>query len=217
MSEEGPGATGIALQFDDAAQRSSAAKLGMWTFLATEVLFFGVLFVSYMAGRVMHLDAFKQASKHTDVVLGTIETCVLLSSSFTMALAARAVELGTVRPARRLLGLTAMLGLAFLGIHAKEYIDEFGEHLVPGLGFEFPGSESTGAELFFLLYYITTGFHGLHVTIGIAVIAGVALRIGRPGAEVVRRDVAETAALYWHLVDIVWVWVFPLFYLVSRV
>ena len=138
--------TGVALQFDDPRQRREAASLGMWAFLATEILFFGVLFACYAVSRVRYPDAFAAAGRHTDVLLGTVETAVLMISSFTMALAVRSVRLGGRASAVALLVATLLLGVAFLGIHGVEYYHEYDEHLVPTLDFAFEGADPRHAD-----------------------------------------------------------------------
>jgi cytochrome c oxidase subunit 3 len=203
-------------QYDDAGQQRIAATLGMWVFLATEVLFFGVLFASYTILRVLYPDGFSAASRHTDMVLGTAETAVLLTSSCLIALAVRAVKLDQNRLAAGLLAGTAGLGLAFLVMHGFEYHKEYTEHLIPGVDFMQRGRNAHAVELFFCLYYCITGFHSLHVAIGVAVILVLAVRVAHGSFGSRRYTTPELAALYWHLVDIVWIFVYPLIYLVGR-
>ena len=203
-------------QFDDAVQQREAATLGMWVFLATEILFFGVLFASYAVCRVLHAQGFAAASRRTDMVLGTIETAVLLTSSSLIALAVRSLRLGERAAAVALLAGTAGLGSAFLVMHGFEYHKEYTEHLVPGVNFAQPGALAHAEELFFCLYYFITGFHSLHVAIGVGAIAVLAVRIARGAFGPERYTTLELTALYWHLVDIVWIFVYPLVYLVGR-
>jgi cytochrome c oxidase subunit 3 len=202
--------------FADAAQQVEAAKLGMWAFLATEIVLFGALFCAYSFYRFLFPAGFALASKHTDVVLGTIETCVLLTSSLTMALAIRAMRLAQRRAAVVFLVATVVFGLAFLGIHATEYLHEWHEHLVPGRSFEESLRGVGGTEMFFTLYYVMTGLHGLHVTIGVGVLAVLAVLAQRGKFSPDYLTPLELGGLYWHLVDIVWIFLYPLFYLVSR-
>jgi cytochrome c oxidase subunit III len=206
----------LAEPFDDPVQQREAATLGMWVFLATEILFFGVLFASYTICRVLYPDGFAAASRHTDMLLGTIETAVLLTSSSLIALGVRAIKLDERRSAFALLLGTAALGLSFLVMHGFEYYREYTEHLVPGIDFLQPGVHARAIELFFCLYYFITGFHSLHVLIGVIVIAVLAARVARGGFGPQRYTTPELAALYWHLVDIVWIFVYPLIYLVGR-
>jgi cytochrome c oxidase subunit 3 len=203
-------------QFDDADQQREAATLGMWVFIATEILFFGVLFASYTVFRILHPQGFAVASRHTDMVLGTIETAALLISSSLIALGVRAVQLGQRRVAACLMAGTAILGLAFLTMHGFEYYKEYTEHLVPGVDFVQPGPHAHAVELFFFLYYCLTGFHSLHVAIGVSLILVLTARVWRGTYGPQRYTTPELTALYWHLVDIVWIFVYPLIYLVGR-
>ena len=206
----------IAEQFDDAAQQRDAATLGMWAFLATEVLFFGVLFAAYTVCRVLWPDAFASASRHTDLTLGGIETAVLLTSSFTVALAVRDIQLGGRRMAAALLCGTALLGSVFLAIHGLEYYDDYKAAVIPGIRYEEIGGFAAQERLFFFLYYVTTGFHGLHVAIGVVLLLTMAIRTRRAEFGPDYHTPLEVTALYWHLVDIVWIFVFPLSYQVGR-
>jgi cytochrome c oxidase subunit III len=203
-------------QFDDAVQQREAATLGMWVFLSTEILFFGVLFASYTVCRALYEEGFAAGSRLTDMLLGSVETAVLLISSCLIALAVRAVKLGQRRTAALLLGGTAALGLTFLVTHGFEYHHEYLEHLVPGLDFSRPEPLAHAIELFFCLYYFITGFHSLHVAIGVTVILVLARRVMRGVYGPERFTTVELAALYWHLVDIVWIFVYPMMYLVER-
>lgn len=203
-------------QYDDPGQQREAATLGMWLFLATEVLFFGVLFAGYTVCRVLHPQGFAVASRHTDMLLGTIETAVLLISSSLIALAVRAMKLNQ-RPAAALLLLgTAGLGAGFLVMHGFEYFREYTEHLVPGIDFAQHDVHARAIELFFCLYYFITGFHSLHVLIGVIIITVLGARVARGAFGPQRYTTLELTALYWHLVDIVWIFVYPLVYLVGR-
>lgn len=206
----------VAHQFEDAEQQRDAATLGMWLFLATEILFFGALFLSYMVYRIHNPEVFRLASEHTLVVVGTTNTAVLLFSSFTMVLAVRAAELKQRLPLALFLSVTALLGLTFLGVKAFEYAHEIHEGLFPGSHFRFTEADPSRARMFFYLYFLMTGVHALHVTIGIIVLGTFALR-----ALITRRlermaTAVDLLGLYWHFVDIVWVFLFPLIYLVGR-
>jgi cytochrome c oxidase subunit 3 len=205
----------LAHQFDDAAQQRAAADTGMWVFIAGEILFFGVLFFAYAATRIHFPEAFAAAGRRTDVVLGTVNTALLLTSSFTMALAVHAAELRRGKSVALLLGATFTLGALFLGIKFLEYSHDYQQHLVPALNFSFAGAQSRGAELFFYLYFVMTGFHALHLTVGMCIVAALALKVW---SRSFRRYLTALAlvALYWHLVDIVWIFLYPLLYLVGR-
>jgi cytochrome c oxidase subunit III len=207
-------------QFDDVLQQTRAATIGMWVFLASEVLFFGALMFGYTVSRLEYPAAFAAASRRTDVVLGSINTAVLLTSSFGMALAVDACRRGQRRRGALCLVVTAALGALFLGIKGTEYVHDFQQHLLPGPSFRFPAAAADagiadGAQLFFYLYFVMTGLHAVHLTIGIAAVLLVAAGLGlsRPAVNV---NTVETTGLYWHLVDIVWIFLYPLLYLVSR-
>jgi cytochrome c oxidase subunit 3 len=206
-------ATHVAHHFDDAEQQYDAASLGMWLFLATEVLFFGGLFAGYALYRFWYPEAFHIGSHHLDLVLGTINTGVLLASSLTMALAVRAAQTNDNPSAARFLGWTILLGSVFLGVKAYEYYHKFVEHLVPGAHFQLP-ADPPQVELFFSFYFARTGLHATHMVIGVVILAVllVAARRGKFSADCFTP--VEMTGLYWHFVDIVWVFLFPLLYLI---
>ena len=203
-------------QFDDAAQQYEASALGMWVFLVTEIMFFGGVFTAYVAYRSAYPGAFGHASEHLDLTLGAINTAVLIASSLTMALAVHASQLGKRSVLLTFLPLTMILGAVFLGIKAVEYADKFHHHLVPGAHFAFAGPDARQAEIFFSLYFAMTGLHALHMVIGLGVLAVLVLqaRKGRFGTGY--HTPIEIAGLYWHFVDIVWIFLFPLLYLIER-
>jgi cytochrome c oxidase subunit 3 len=207
--------TAVAHQFEDLEQQHEANLLGMWAFLATEVLFFGGLFTVYMVYRTAYPLVFAEASHHLDVVLGTINTWVLLTSSLTAALAVHYAQLQRRHEPARLLLLTLALGLVFLVIKGLEYYHKYEEHLIPGRSFQWPGAESGPAQLFFGLYFVMTGLHALHMVIGIGVAAVMAWLAWR-GHYLADYMPVELFGLYWHFVDIVWIFLFPLLYLISR-
>jgi cytochrome c oxidase subunit 3 len=203
-------------QFDDAEQQREAATLGMWSFIATEILFFGVLFAGYTLCRVRFPQAFAVASRHTDMLLGSLETAALLLSSCAVALAVREVQLGGRRIGTWLVLATAALGIAFLVMHGFEYVAEYREGLIPAIRYTQTGPLAAPMQLFFCLYYFITGFHGLHVLIGVVVLILMARRTHRGDFDQDYYTPLELSALYWHLVDVVWIFVFPLMYLVGR-
>src|SRR5262249_8453958 len=201
-----------------AIENREMATLGMWVFLASEVMFFGALFLGYSVYRSLYSAAFAEASRHLNVALGSVNTAVLLCSSVTMALAVHEAQVGK---RGRLLGfllLTMGLGFVFLGIKGLEYYQEYREHLMPlfSLPFVYEGSAPVQrAELFFHLYFIMTGLHALHLTIGILVVGLVAFLASRGHYSPERYSTVELAGLYWHFVDLVWIFVFPLLYLIK--
>jgi cytochrome c oxidase subunit 3 len=190
----------------------------MWVFLATEVMFFGGLFLAYVVYRTWYPDAFAASSHHLDVQLGAINTAVLIMSSLTMALAVHAAQIGNRRGILMFLFWTIVLGGVFLGIKAVEYSDKFEHHLIPGSMFMWdgPGNLARPAQIFYSLYFAMTGMHALHMVIGVGlmlVMMWMAYR-GRFSAEYY--SPIEIAGLYWHFVDIVWIFLFPLLYLIGR-
>jgi cytochrome c oxidase subunit 3 len=206
----------VAEQFRDAQQQMQTRRFGLWLFLANEILFFGTAIIGYAYACAHHPLGFAEASRRTDIGLGSAETAILIVSAGTMSYAVQALRTGARRMAIVLMYFTALLGLVFLVLHGKEYIDEFGEHLVPGSP-AFPFSNpANGSALFFYSYYALTAFHGLHVAVGILLLVWFAARIQQErGLDRWLPPVALTA-IYWHFVDLVWLFLFPLIYLVSR-
>jgi cytochrome c oxidase subunit 3 len=209
-------ATTLAHQFDDIEQQHESGSLGMWIFLATEVLFFGGMFLGYAVYRATYSTAFAEASRHLDILLGGINTAVLLCSSLTMALAVHAAQLGGRRTVVLFLVLTIVLASIFLGIKILEYYHKYEEHLIPGSNFLFSGPNGTHAQLFFSFYFVMTGMHALHMVIGIGVMLVMILLTLRGRFSPKYYFPVEMTGLYWHFVDIVWVFLFPLLYLVDR-
>ena len=204
-------------QYESAGHRSETAALGMWVFLATELMFFGPLFFGYAYGRLHFPEGFAAASRHTDVALGTINTAILLTSSLLVALAVHASRAGAMRLAARLLFLTVVLGICFLAVKGIEYRHEWQEHLFPGAGFAFPEqAHAEAARLFYFLYFGTTALHALHLAIGIALVGMFAVGTALGAQRFARAERIEVAALYWHFVDVVWIFLYPILYLVGR-
>ena len=221
-------APAVAHHFETARQQREAAELGMWLFLATEFMFFGGLFLAYFIFRGWYWPQFVAGSQTMDVTLGTVNTAALLTSSLTMALAVHAAGRGERRRLVAMLAVTAVLGLVFLGIKAFEYHHKYEHGLMPFLdasqshsdashrGMDLvPSGERTGLVAFLNLYFLMTGLHAFHMVIGIAaliiLIAG-ALRGWFLGP---RSIVVHNVGLYWHFVDLVWVYLFPFFYLIA--
>jgi cytochrome c oxidase subunit III len=209
-------AAALAHQFDDSEQQYEASALGMWVFLVTEIMFFGGVFTAYVAYRSLYPQAFGHASNHLDLTLGTINTAVLITSSLTMALAIHAAQGGHTRRLVAFLVLTLLLGTTFLGIKAVEYAHKFEDGLVPGPAFTYNGPDAPHAQIFFSLYFAMTGLHALHMVIGIGILTVliVMARRGRFGPGYYTP--VEMSGLYWHFVDIVWIFLFPLLYLINR-
>jgi cytochrome c oxidase subunit 3 len=205
---------GLAEQFDDLHQQKQAATYGMWTFLATEILFFGGLFLGYIVYRHAYAQAFAEASKHTIVLFGAVNTAILLTSSFSMALAVRAAQVGDNRALVRNLLITIFLACCFLGVKGLEYYQDIQENLWPGPHFnkELPAQ----AQIFWFLYWAMTGLHALHVTVGVGILSVITWMAGRRMFSAEYHNPVEISGLYWHFVDIVWIYLFPLLYLINR-
>ena len=208
--------TALAHHFDNLEQQREAATLGMWAFLVTEILFFGGLFTVYMVYRAWYPDAFAAASHELIIWAGTTNTAVLITSSLTMALAVHAAQTGNRRLLILLLIATVSLGCVFLGIKAFEYYTEWIEHHVPGLNYDFEPAYYRNAQIFFSLYFVMTGLHALHMIIGIGIMIFMLWWSIRGVITVEYSNPIEIAGLYWHFVDIVWIFLFPLLYLIGR-
>jgi cytochrome c oxidase subunit III len=206
----------LAHHFDSLAQQAEASTLGMWVFLVTEVLFFGGMFLAYLVYRSMYPEAFIAGSHELDVLLGTINTAVLITSSLTMALAVHAAQTGHRRTLMILLVATMVLGAVFLGIKSVEYYHKFEEHHIPGPSFQFEEHLLKHAQLFFSLYFIMTGLHALHMIIGLGVMTWMLWWSWRGIITADYYSPIEISGLYWHFVDIVWIFLFPLLYLLGR-
>ncbi len=206
----------VAHQFDSLTQQKEAVSLGMWIFLVTEVMFFGGMFLGYTLYRTMYPGAFHDGSHHLDIMLGGINTVVLIGSSLTMAFAVFAAKLRRKEMLIIFLMLTILLGAVFLGIKAVEYSHKFHEGHVPGPSFAYEHFHSKEVSIFYSFYFAMTGMHALHMVIGMIIMlimipfawAGRLTR-GNEGP-------VESLGLYWHFVDIVWIFLFPLLYLIGR-
>jgi cytochrome c oxidase subunit III len=208
--------TSPALQFADLRQQQDAAELGMWVFIATEVLFFGGLILAYWVYRMDDPAGFAVAAAHTKIVIGTINTAILLTSSFAVAWAVTAARLAAGRVAAVLLGAAALLGLVFLALKAWEYRLEYDEHLLPGFGFAFAAAHARAALHFFSIYIVATGLHAVHVAIGIVVLGVIAWRASQNAYSERYYAAVIVGGLYWHFVDVVWIFLFALIYLPGR-
>ena len=231
------------MQFENIRQQNDAYGTGMWVFLATEVMFFGGLFLIYTIARLRDPQAFADAHHHLNVLLGAINTFVLLTSSLFMALCVRAAQLKSRRGQVLWMSLTMACALTFLVIKGFEWGHKFEEHLVPGPGFEYAGHvvhepglamhpwgeafhgplkfapggiPAARAQAFFALYFAMTGLHGIHVVVGLLIMVAFVILIQRRHPTLQYFMPVEMLGLYWHFVDIVWIFLFPLFYLIPR-
>jgi cytochrome c oxidase subunit 3 len=207
-------------QFQTMEQQRESASLGMWVFLVTEVLFFGGMFMTYTLNRSTYPDVFGEASRSIDLTLGAINTVVLIGSSLTMAMSVWASQVGKKQLVTIFLIATLVLGSVFLGIKGVEYHQKFVEHHIPGLGFSFePGASiatNAHAQLFFSLYFAMTGLHALHMIIGAGLLLWLIKQSMRGRFTPQYNTPVELVGLYWHFVDIVWIFLFPLLYLIDR-
>jgi len=202
--------------FDSFDQQQEASYFGMWLFLAQEVMFFGGLFTAYIVYRTEHTFAFTLGSRELDVQLGVINTAVLIGSSLTMALAVWAAQTGRRKAIVAFMILTILLGGVFLGIKTVEYSAKWEHHLVPGPNFHWEGSQGNRVEMFFNLYFVMTGLHALHMIIGMVIMAVACWWAWRGAFTPENHNFIEGLGLYWHFVDIVWIFLFPLLYLLGR-
>ena len=219
-SATGSGAAGHhpALQhhFQTLAQQQEAATLGMWIFLVTEVMFFGGLLMAYLLYRVWYPAAWSEGSLELDIRLGAFNTVVLIASSLTMALGVRAAQTGAQKWTVRWLLITMALGFTFLVVKFFEYREKYLLHHIPGPNFEFEGPHAGQVELFLSLYFGLTGLHALHMVVGFSLLAVITWMAHKRRFTPEWYTPIEMSGLYWHFVDIVWIFLFPLLYLVDR-
>ncbi|MEM9555624.1 MAG: cytochrome c oxidase subunit 3 family protein [Acidobacteriota bacterium] len=216
----------VAHHFETAEQQKESSFLGMWLFLCQEVLFFGGIFAAYVNYRVMYPEAFIAGSQQLDVFIGAMNTLVLLCSSFTMVYAVWAAQTGFrskrwhngAHVAFGLVG-TLVFGAAFLGVKVVEYSSKFEHHLVPNLGFIPPVSNiehPEATEIFFSLYFGMTGLHALHMVVGMAIMLVMLPMAWKGKWNTTNHNFVEGFGLYWHFVDIVWIFIFPFIYLIGN-
>lgn len=210
-----PETRSFAPQFVSAHHRDETAELGMWVFIATEILLFGGVLLGYFVYRHSFSEAFTTASHRTDILIGSANTAILLTSSFLVACAIDAFRAEARVVCVVLLGCAILLGLVFIGLKGLEYASEYREHLVPGIDFQFGGRLANGVQLFFVFYFVATAIHALHMLVGIVALAVLSgLVYASPTS---RHGVAlHVAGLYWHFVDVVWIFLFALIYLPGR-
>jgi len=213
----GPRADGLVHQFADVEQQRDAGRLGMWLFLATEILFFGGMFTGYVVYRLLHYQAFVTGSHFLIVKFGATNTAVLICSSLTMALAIRAAQTGKSKST--IIGwlvLTMILGAAFIGIKLYfEWYHDWVEGLIPGLHWTAAPGHTPGGEQFFCFYFFMTGLHALHMVVGIGILTVLVIMTARNRFSSQYYAPLEISGLYWHFVDIVWIFLFPLLYLIG--
>lgn len=225
----------LAHHFEDMDQQQETHSLGMWTFLATEIMFFGGLFLAFTVYHVQFPVAFMAASSELNPIYGGINTFFLILSSLTMAMAVHAAQTGNRKRISQMLLFTILLAFCFCGVKSVEWIEKYNHHLIPGTRFDFFHSFTTPEQLahkatilkadpfaaqhsqiFFLLYFIMTGLHGIHVVIGIGLLGWIWLRSLRNEFGKTWNTPVELIGLYWHLVDLIWIYLFPIIYLIHR-
>ena len=202
--------------FETLAQQHEAASLGMWIFLATEIMFFGGLFMAYALYRVWYPEAWAEGSLELDIVLGGFNTIVLIGSSVTMAMAVRSAQTGFRKATVNWLIATMLLGLVFLVVKGFEYHHKWELNHIPGPNFVFEGPHADQVQIFLSLYFMMTGLHALHMIIGIGILFWLMWHARRGRFTPENHNYVEGTGLYWHFVDIVWIFLFPLLYLVDR-
>ena len=202
-------------QFADLDQQRETVAAGMWVFLASEIMFFGGLMLAFAVYRLNYAQAFDQASQHLDLVLASINTAVLFTSGLTMSFAETANKMGEKRQTIILLLVTALLGVLFLVFKAVEYHEDWTKGLFPGSGFIWASADTAHAQLFFVLYFIMTGFHALHLAVGIGLIGVMALLTWNGWVSRQHFMPLEVTGIYWHFVDLVWIFLFPSLYLLG--
>jgi cytochrome c oxidase subunit 3 len=208
---------GLRHHFDDSAQQLESSTLGMWVFLVTEVMFFSGMFGAYTVYRKMYPDAFASTSHFMNVTIGAINTGVLIFSSFTMVLAVRSAQLGQKKAIIAFLVLTLILGCVFLSLKYVEYHEKWVDHHIPGPGFQYQDPRYVHqAQILFFLYFAMTGMHAIHMIVGVGLLTTLIVMTARNRFSAAWYTPVEMIGLYWHFVDIVWIFLFPLLYLIGH-
>lgn len=206
-----------AFQYSSPEHQAHTAISGMWLFLASEMLFFGVLFLSWIFCRHWNPAGFDAGAQQTALTLGTINTVLLLTSSVTYTVGTRCIESGSTRGLIGFCILTGVLGLAFLGVKlGLEWHDDFAKHFFPGDDFAIQGAARAGAQMFFVFYFVSTALHGLHMLVGIGLLAWIIWRARRGDFSAQYSTPVAVVGLYWSFVDMVWIVLYPLIYLIGR-
>ena len=206
---------GLQHHFHEMAQQEDSVKIGMWAFLVTEILLFGGLFVGYGVMNARFPEAFSSAHHHLDRTMGALNTIVLLVSSWTMVMAVAAARASKTKALVRYLALTLTLAGVFLVVKFFEYNHKIHEGLLPGKFFSYAGPHEPFEQVFFGFYFLMTGIHGIHVILGMIVISWLLIRARRGEFSSAYNTPVDMGGLYWHLVDMIWIYLFPLMYLIS--
>ncbi|MBV8847819.1 MAG: cytochrome c oxidase subunit 3 family protein [Bryobacterales bacterium] len=199
-------------QYNNPVQQRESSTFGMWIFIMTEVMLFGGLFLAFTVYRMKFPESFIVGSGDMSITLGAINTAVLIGSSFTMALAVFSAETGNRRMLSIFLLATMFLGLVFLGIKFTEYYQHYQEHRAPGIWFDYRGPNPGQVEMFFLLYFLMTGLHAVHMFVGEGILTAMLIRNRAGSFSAEYHTPVELTGLYWHFVDIIWVFLFAIFY-----
>src|SRR4051794_40158872 len=197
-------------QYQSLEQQHRTATFGMWVFLATEVMLFGGLFAAYTIYRVVYPQGFVEGSRHMNLLLGGVNTFVLIVSSLTIALAVHSAQHARRRALVVYLLISAALGTLFLGIKAVEYAQHFADGLVPGLAWHYAGPLPAQVQLFMLAYFAMTGLHAVHLTIAVGLVCAMAMLAARGAFPSDKHAPVASAGLYWHFIDMVWIFLLPL-------
>ena len=210
----------LQVPYRDFDQQRETATLGMFVFLLTELMMFGGLFCGYLVYRTLYFPSFLEGSRHMDLTIGAVNTAVLICSSLTMALGVKAAQQGRGRAIVFYMVITLLFGCTFLALKGVEYYQHWHAREVPGFGFEFvsqvAGVDPRRVQLFFALYFLMTGLHALHMLIGIGLVTGILIYAHKGHFTEAYHNPVENVGLYWHFVDLVWIYLFPLLYLISR-
>lgn len=201
--------------FIDGDQQFESAKMGMWVFLVTEILMFGGLFAAYIVYRSWYPELYLMASEQLDTFWGGVNTVVLIGSSLTVAMAIRSAQLNQIKNLIINLWITIGLALTFMVIKYFEYSHKFHLGIFPGEYYTFEGIQHEKANIFFSIYYMMTGLHGIHVTVGIGIMLWLVYKAKKNTFHSEYYTPVEITGLYWHLVDIIWIFLFPLLYLID--
>ena len=200
--------------FESLHQQNEAVRMGMWLFLATEVMLFAGLFCAYAYYRFEFYEGFAQASRHIDLWAGTLNTVILITSSLSVALALHFARTDRRRLAVTCLAATLLMGFAFLGIKSFEYYHKFQEGALPGRYYHFKEVQQAGAPMYFTIYFLATGLHAIHVIVGMTVLTVLMIKTARGRFSSRYSTGLEMGGLYWHLVDLIWIFLYPLLYLI---
>ena len=208
-----PAALSLREHFRTPEQQRETSSIGMWIFIITEVMLFSGLFMAFTVYRSMYPQAFIEGSAEMSIALGATNTIVLICSSFTMALSVYSAATGNRRMLAIFLIATMILGAAFLGIKFTEYYQHYRDHQAPGVWFDWRGRDAAQVEMFFVFYFIMTGLHAVHMFVGEGLLFTMLLRTAAGSFSARYHTPVELVVLYWHFVDIVWVFLFAIFYI----